>query len=120
VTPVVAWSNRKLGDVVWAWSTIAHPVAPSVTTETGKIPRSSRSTWTSRSSSRRVTRWAKFGESGSSAAMVAREVAVLALQLVDLVEELAGLPDRGEDAVLLTPDVPIEVGDEALQTCHRR
>ena len=52
-------SSRKLGVVVWAWSTIAHPVAPRVTTETGKIPRSSRSTCTSRSSSSRVTAAAK-------------------------------------------------------------
>src|SRR4029079_9923239 len=66
---VTAGSSRKLGYSSCARSMIAHPSAPSVTTETGKIPRSSRSTWTARSSSRRDTCASKCRDSTSSPAI---------------------------------------------------
>ena len=116
----MAGSSRNLSDLVRAWSMISQPVAPSVTTETGKIPRSLRSTWTARSSSRRVTRAAKSAEGGVEYGDGCGEVAVLALQVVDLVEELARCAHRPEYAVLLAPHVSVEVGDEAGQPRHRR
>ena len=112
-------SSRKLGDSRCARSMIAHPSAPSVTTETGKIPRSSRSTWTARSSSRRDTCASKSGESSVEPGDHRREVAMLALERVDLVDELACDAQGTEDPVLLALDVPFEVGDEAGQARHR-
>ena len=48
-----------------------------------------------------------------------REVAMLTLELVDLVDELACDAEGAEDPVLLALDVPFEVGDEAGQARHR-
>ena len=72
-----------------ARSTVAQPAAPRVTTETGKIPRSSRSTCSSRSSSRLRDRRLEVRGVGVERGDRRREVAVLALELVDLVDELA-------------------------------
>ena len=44
---------------------------------------------------------------------------MLALQGVDLVEELARVSQGPEDAVLLTLDVPLQAGDEVGQEGHR-
>ena len=70
-------------------SMIAHPSAPRVTTETGKIPRSSRSTCTARSSRRRRHLRLEVRGVGVEPGDHSREVAVLALERVDLVDEVA-------------------------------
>ena len=110
---------RKLGVLVWASSTMFQPPAPRVTTEAGKIPSSSRWTWTSRSSSSRVTLAAKSGEPMSSSAIVASRSRCSSSSASTSSTILSGAPQCREDAVLLTSYVAGQPGHELGQPGHR-